>query len=87
MFDHFPEGPLKVRKGRGERSPPWINDDVPLWIELCPVQAERFPQASLDAISDHASTDSARNREAQSRGAIAAFVRPVTSPCKAKSRE
>jgi len=67
MFDHLPERPLKVRKGRGERRSPWINDDVPLWIEFRSVQAERFPHTPLDAVPDNASTDSAGNRESQSR--------------------
>ena len=67
MFDHFPERLLEIGKRRGERRAPWINDDVPLWIELRPVPAERFPHTPLDAVPDHAATDRARNRESQSR--------------------
>jgi len=67
MFDHLPERTLEFRKGRGERGAPWINDDVPLWIELRSVPAERFPHTPLDAVPDHASADRARNREPQSR--------------------
>ena len=76
MFDHLPERPLEVRKRRSERGPAGIKYDIPPRIELGPVQAERFPQTTLDAVSIHASADRTGNGESQSRTAtFAVFPR------------
>jgi hypothetical protein len=67
MFDHLHKRPLKVRKGRAQRRASGINDDIPLWVEFRPVSAESFPHPPLNAVPDHAATDRAGDREAQSR--------------------
>jgi len=90
FLDHLSESSLEVRKGRGERRAAGINDDVPLWIELGPVQAECLPHAPLDTVSDHASTDRARDGETQSRSrafVIMPIILPIVFPCQAKGGE
>lgn len=82
LLDHFPDGPLDVAEGRPECSPARIEHDIPPRIEFGAVQAERLAQTPLDAVSVHASTDRARNCEAQA-GAGSCLV----AVCAARTRQ
>src|SRR5262245_42511258 len=62
-LDHLPHREFDFGKWRVERRPARVDHDVPLRPEFGAVQAERFPDAAFNAVTDHGSTDCSRHRE------------------------
>ncbi len=82
FFDHFPQRPLDIRKGRAQHGAPGIDHDIPLRPDFGAMEPERFPNAPLNPVADHRSADRARHGKPQSRR-VPGRVRV----CQAKGRE
>lgn len=66
FFDHFPQRPLKFGKRRVESRASRINDDIPGRREFGAMEAKRFADAALDAVTNHRAAKCSGTSEADS---------------------
>lgn len=87
FFDQPAESPFDGGKTCIERRAPGVEHDIPLRSEFRAMQAKGRAKTPLDAIANHGSADSARDRKTQSRALDATAPRLPLRPLPAEGGE